>query len=483
MCKHKSFIELAESMGRRVAQSDRPVVCIQGLGFVGTVMAIAVAKARNSTGQPYFNVIGVDLNTQEGLSKINAINNGNLPFKCNDPKLLASLKEAYSTGNLIAAFEPEAYSMASVIVVDVHLDVSYDGEIPTLESEGFRKAIRTLGRHIKKGCLIIVETTVPPGTCEKIVAPELISAMKERGLPKDSFLLAYSYERVMPGKNYLDSIINFWRVYAGYTPEAADACEDFLSKVINVKSYPLTRIGSTTGSELGKVLENSYRATTIAFMEEWGRFAEAVGVDLFEVLDAIRKRPTHSNIRTPGFGVGGYCLTKDPLLTKIIAKEFFGLENMVFPFSTMAVSTNNAMPLVSLDKIQYMLGGSLKGKSILLLGVSYLQDVSDTRYSPSQIFVEHARSRGAKVICHDPLIDYWPELNETLPSELPSPLGIDSIVFAVPHGEYKKIPIKKWLNGAKPVVLDAFNILSKQQREDFRKAGCRVISIGRGEGL
>jgi nucleotide sugar dehydrogenase len=482
MSKYKSFKELAKSMGRNIGQNDRPVVCVQGLGFVGTAMAIAVAKARDSEGLPYFNVIGVDLSTKEGISKIEAINNGKLPFKCNDSKLLEALKEAYSVGNLIATYDPEAFSMASVIVVDVHLNVSYDGEILKLESENFREAIRTIGRYIKTGCLVIIETTVPPGTCERIVVPELISAMKERGLPEDSFLLAHSYERVMPGKNYLDSIINFWRVYAGYTPEAADACEDFLSKVINVKSYPLTRLSSIRSSELGKILENSYRATTIAFMEEWGRFAEAIGVDLFEVIDAIRKRPTHSNIRTPGFGVGGYCLTKDPLLAKISAKDFFGLNNH-FPFSTMAVSTNNAMPLVSLDKIQSMLGGSLKGKSILLLGVSYLQDIGDTRYSPSQIFVENARSRGAKVICHDPLIDYWPELNETLPSELPSPEGIDSVVFAVPHEEYKKLDIKKWLKGSKPLVLDAFNILSKQQREDFRQAGCKVICIGRGEGL
>jgi UDP-N-acetyl-D-mannosaminuronate dehydrogenase len=218
-------------------------------------------------------------------------------------------------------------------------------------------------------------------------------------------------------------------------------------------------------------------------MEEWGRFAEAAGVDIFEVVDAIRKRPTHSNIRTPGFGVGGYCLTKDPILTKIAAKEFFGFQDMDFPFSTLAVSTNNNMPLVSLNKIQNALGGSLNGTSILLLGVSYIQDVGDTRYSPSQIFVENAESRGASVLCHDPLLDYWPELNRKLPSEIPSPEGFDAVVFAVAHELYKKLDIINWLDGSNPVILDAFNILNKKQRDVLIRSGRKFISIGRGRDL
>lgn len=483
MAIYNSFNELSKSIGEKASIPERPVVCIQGLGFVGTAMAAAVAKARNSEGDPWFNVIGIDLPNKDSLSKIDSINMGRLPFKCSDKKLESALKEASSEGNLIATSDPNAYVLASVIVVDVHLDVSYKGGDPKLESESFRKAIKTLGEHISKDCLIIIETTVPPGTSEKIVAPELVSALKKRNLPENSFLLAHSYERVMPGKHYLDSITSFWRVYSGHTNEAADACEDFLSKIIDVKNYPLSRISSTKGSELGKVLENSYRAVNIAFMDEWGRFAEEIGVDIFEVIDAIRKRPTHSNIRTPGFGVGGYCLTKDPLLAKITTKDLLGIKGMDFPFSTMAVSTNNRMPLVSLDKLQVLLGGTLKGRVIMLLGISYLQDIGDTRYSPSQIFVENARLRGAEVICHDPLLDYWPELDEKLPATLPSPERSDAIVFAVPHNEYRDLDITVWLNGKKPLILDTFNILSREQRYDLRDLGCRVYSIGRGDNL
>jgi UDP-N-acetyl-D-glucosamine dehydrogenase len=163
------------------------------------------------------------------------------------------------------------------------------------------------------------------------------------------FCSRISYERVMPGRDYFRSIIDFWRVYAGSTPHAAEVCAAFLSKVIHVDRYPLTRLHSTTASETGKLLENSYRALNIAFIEEWGRFAEAVGVDLFEVIDAVRMRPTHSNMRQPGFGVGGYCLTKDPLLAGIAARDLFRRSDISFTFSQQAVGVNDRMPLRTLE--------------------------------------------------------------------------------------------------------------------------------------
>jgi nucleotide sugar dehydrogenase len=333
---------------------------------------------------------------------------------------------------------------------------------------------------MKPGSLIMVETTVPPGTCEKLVQPILAESLKERGLPENSILLSHSYERVMPGKDYFDSIVNFWRVYSGFTTEAADACEAFLSKVINVTEYPLKRLHSTTASEAAKVLENSYRAVNIAFMEEWGRFAEAVGIDMFEIVNAIRKRPTHSNIRQPGFGVGGYCLTKDPLFAEISAREFYGLNELKFPFCHNAVEVNRVMPLVSLDKIKVILGEDLSKTSILLLGISYRQDVGDTRYSPSEVFTRSAQDSGATVFCHDPLIDEWPEMGLKIPQKIPESDGIDVVVFAVPHKEYQELNISSWINGANPLVLDANNVLTKKQREEFHSAGCKVISIGRG---
>jgi UDP-N-acetyl-D-glucosamine dehydrogenase len=461
------------------AGSSRPLVCIQGLGFVGSAMAIAVANSRGPDGSLSFDVAGVDLPTPDGEAKVKSINNGRLPVATTDRKLSAALTAGHERGNLFATTDERVYERASVAIVDVPLDVSQTSDGPAVVFDGFRSAIRTLGRHLRPGSLVIVETTVPPGTCEKVVVPELAAALAARGLPEDALLVAHSYERVMPGDAYFDSIVNFWRNYAGHTPEAADACERFLSGVVNVAEYPLTRLHSTTACETAKVLENSYRAATIGLMEEWGRFAEAVGVDLFEVISTIRRRPTHSNMRQPGFGVGGYCLTKDPLLGSVAARQLFGLEGLDFPFSTLAVETNRQMPLVSLEMLDSLTGG-LAGKNVLLLGVSYRQGVADTRHSPSEVFVRGALERGASILCHDPLVVEWPELELAVANEIPSADRVDAVVFAVPHQEYAELDVRKWLNGSRPLILDANDVLSNDQHRILRDMGCAVASIGRG---
>ena len=458
---------------------ERPLVCVQGLGFVGTAMAVAVASAKRSDGTPRFNVVGVDLPNPVGQERIDNINKGVLPLETIDQKLLGAFENAHQQGNFVATSDTSVYEKAEVILVDIHLDLDFSQEQPSIAFSGFKAAIRTLGERISPNCLIVVETTVPPGTCEKVVFPLLTKEFQKRGITTEP-QVAHSYERVMPGADYFESIVDFWRVFAGVTPSSADACEQFLSSVINVEEYPLSRLHSTTASETGKVLENSYRATTIAFMEEWGRFAEAVGVDLFQVIDAIRKRPTHSNMRQPGFGVGGYCLTKDPLFAKLAAKEIFELEGHDFPFCTSAVATNNVMPLVTLGKLVDHFG-DLSGKRILMLGVSYRQDVGDTRYSPSETFVKAAQERGASLVCHDPLIDTWEELEiDVLNEELPSSEGYDAIVLTVPHREYMDIDFCEWLEGSEAVLVDANCILNADRIQQLRNAKKQVISIGRG---
>ena len=444
-------------------------------------MALAVASARDpKSGQPRFDVIGVELPTPEGHAKVSAVNAGEMPVRSSDPKMAEAMTRARNTGNLIAVTDDDVYRLATVAIVDVHLDLLSDGGQPKVRYDGLKAAVCTVAERLPEGGLIIVETTVPPGTCEKVLAPAIDEIVLKRGLGPGAILLAHSYERVMPGSEYFDSIVNFWRVYSGHTPKAADACERFLSQVVNAEKYPLTRVGSTTASEMGKVLENSYRAMTIAFMEEWGRFAEELDVDLIEVVNAIRKRPTHSNIRQPGFGVGGYCLTKDPLFAAVAARDLFELPPSVdFPFCRQAVTTNQAMPIRCLNRLQALLG-SLQGRRLLLLGVSYRQDVADTRYSPSEDFVREAEKRGAVVVCHDPLVTHWTELDRKLPAELPAAKGFDAVVFGVPHGEYQSLDVLRWLGSSRPLVFDANAVLSKPQRSTLKGAGLEVFSIGRG---
>jgi UDP-N-acetyl-D-glucosamine dehydrogenase len=482
--KALSFAQLCEVAGVGGESAvERPLVCVQGLGFVGAAMAIAVANAHGPDGSPFYNVVGVELPTDSGIAKVSAINRGRLPMTSSDGQLQRAFDAAYAAKNLIATTDVIAYRAAQIAIVDVHLDVEKgDSETdePSVDFAAFRAAIRALGEQLPAGALVIVETTVPPGTCQHVVAPELEQALRKRGLPADAVMVAHAYERVMPGEHYYDSIVNYWRVFAGLTPAAADACEAFLTRVVNTEQFPLARLQSTTASEMAKVLENSYRAANIAFIEEWGRFSEQVGVDLFDVIDAVRVRPTHQNIRQPGFGVGGYCLTKDPLLARVAARQIFERPELDFPFCRRAVAVNDRMPLVSLAAVRAQLGGSLQGKRLLLLGVSYRQDVGDTRFSPAARFVDGARSQGADIICHDPMVSYWPELDWALPAELPAAVGFDAIVFAVAHRQYRQLSLSRWLGAARPLIFDANRVLKNEQRCELDQIGCPFASIGRG---
>jgi nucleotide sugar dehydrogenase len=456
-------------------------VCIQGLGFVGSAMAVACARAgtRNG-GDPIYNVIGLDLPTEIGLERVQKINKGEFPFGTTDQSLVEQTKLAHKAGNLISTTDIDALISADIVVVDVHFDVGDLKGAGSLDFRPFIKAIESVVSRVPSGCLVLIETTVPPGTCAKVIRPVIDAYEEKRGMVKGSILLAHSYERVMPGENYLSSITDFWRVFAGHTKDAGDRCETFLSTVLNVDKFPLVRLDSTTASETAKVLENSYRAMNIAFMDEWGNFAENVGVDMFEIIKAIKMRPTHNNIMRPGFGVGGYCLTKDPLFADLAGKALFNLNNVDFPLSKAAVKINQNMPLNSLAKVKKAIG-PLAGKTILLAGISYRQDVADTRYSPSEIFYEVAATDGAKIICQDPLLDYWSDLNLPIDISLEAcPVGVDAVVFSVPHESYRSIKPEMWLSGKSPYILDANDCLSAEQRRQFSAAGCLVESIGRG---
>jgi nucleotide sugar dehydrogenase len=326
--------------------------------------------------------------------------------------------------------------------------------------------------------LVVVETTVPPGTCESVVLPVLREERSRRGI-EEPVLLAHAYERVMPGPNYVSSIRAYPRTYAGVDERSSNQARAFLSTFVDSSNGDLLwRLENPLSSELGKLLENSYRAANIAFIHEWTLLAEKIGVNLFEIVDSIRVRTgTHDNMRYPGFGVGGYCLTKDPLFAPVAARDLFGL-SLDFPLSQEAIRINAAMPLVTLDKADELLGG-LDGRRLLLLGASYRGGVGDTRYSPSATFTTRALARGADVVCHDPIAAEW-ELPTPPVSELPDPRDFDAIVFAVAHDEYLTLDFARWLGDSRPLVIDANRVLLDSQLTDAARGGCTVWCVGRG---
>jgi UDP-N-acetyl-D-glucosamine dehydrogenase len=336
--------------------------------------------------------------------------------------------------------------------------------------------------NCKKDALILIETTVPPGTT--VLASDIIkNHLIERGLSKDRIKIGHSYERVMPGPNYIDSIQNFYRVYSGIDEYSADNIESFLKTIISIEKYPLTRLKNTNATEMSKVLENSFRAMNIAFIVEWSRYAEESGVDLYEVVEAIRMRPTHKNIMLPGIGVGGYCLTKDPLLASWSKQKMF---NSVEPLnmSENAVTINDKMPLYTYEYLKRCLQTeSLKDKEVFLLGVSYAPDVGDTRYTPVELLCKLLLGSNCKIQLHDPFIAFWEELDLRVSQDFNSlSENTDIVIVSTGHSFYREntLLLKKLMQLNQLLILDTIGLFNNQEINDLSTKHI-VKVLGRGD--
>jgi UDP-N-acetyl-D-glucosamine dehydrogenase len=469
---------LAKNIGKKI-------VVVQGLGFVGAVMSLVVANALTEE----YAVIGVDLAREYTYWKIMSINEGTFPVVADDPKIELFYQNALKKGNLHATFDAYAYTKADVIVVDINLDVQKksnkwkDLESFDVDLTAFKKAMNAIGQNCKEEVLILVETTVPPGTCEKIVKPIIEECFKQRNILTEKLRIGHSYERVMPGPQYIDSIQNFYRVYSGIDKISTDATETFLRTIIKTDEYPLTRLHHTNATETAKVLENSYRAMNIAFMVEWSRFAEEAGVNIYEVVNAIRMRPTHKNLMLPGIGVGGYCLTKDPLLASWSKMNLFDSKEGLAQ-SEKGVMINDKMPLYSFNFLKKEYQKPLVDKKVLLLGVSYLNDVGDTRYSPVEPLFDYLLMEGANITIHDPHIKFWEEkeiypegdLDEVLTKEY------DIIIISTGHKQYRNNHslIESIVKQESVFILDTIGLLNSEELKKINKIH-KVRVVGRGD--
>lgn len=486
----KKEIQLLKKITDEQRKLGRKIVAVQGMGFVGCVMATVVADAVDKKGKPLYFVHGQQRASKRSFYKIPLINKGIPPVSSSDPEVPQIFHRCVKEKkNFRATWEDYVYELADIVVVDIQLDATKpafgEAEKGYCDMTAFREGIRTLGQHIHPQCMVLVETTVPPGTCEKVVKPILEEEFTKRGLDikKNPPLVAHSYERVMPGAHYVASIRDFWRVYSGVNKKSIDLCREFLTNILDVKNYPLTELDNTNASELSKVMENSYRATNIALTLEWARFAEQIGVDLFKVREAIRKRKgTHDNLLRPSLGVGGYCLTKDPVLANWAMSTLFGVQGSL-GVAIRSVNINDTMPLHTIELIKSVIP-NLRNTKIAVLGVSYLENLGDTRHSPSKTLVEFLNKDLAVVKVLDPYVEYWAELEEVkVYSKLEDILpGVDVVIFAVGHDEYRKLKpaaVVK-LCGTKPLIIDCSNFLSDDKIKEYHKLGCKVKGVGKG---
>jgi UDP-N-acetyl-D-glucosamine dehydrogenase len=494
----------------------REIVVVMGVGFVGAVMAGVVADTVDpATGEPTKFVIGMQRPSPRSFWKIPYLNRGTAPVEAEDPEVAPMIRRCVlEKKTLIATFTYDALTLADVVVMDVQCDYHKENLGNVREGQAdiaaLEESLKIVGEKIRPDCLVLIETTVPPGTTEYIAYPILKKAFKRRGLETVEPVLSHSYERVMPGREYVASIRDFWRVCSGVNEEGRRRVAKFLSEVINVKKYALTVLDRPIESETAKVVENSYRAAILAFLHEWSIFAERNGVDLIKVLEAIRVRPTHSNIIFPGPGIGGYCLPKDGGLGVWAYNTLMGFEDDIFRITPLAIDINDTRALHATQLVRDALrnmGKIVAACKIAVLGASYREDVGDTRYSGSEILVRKLTEMGGDVVVHDPYVRHWWELEkqESYPApghslsrffrnqqrlnelrvhrDLAETLdGADAIVLAVRHEPYLKLApdaVVK-MTGRPSAVIDCFGILDDARIRRYFELGCEVKGLGRG---
>jgi UDP-N-acetyl-D-glucosamine dehydrogenase len=504
-----------QKLAKKHKAEGREVVVVMGLGFVGAVMAGVVAdSADKKTGKPNKLVIGMQRPSPRSFWKIPLFNRGVSPVKAEDPEVAPLIERCVNQKkSLVATYTYDALKLADVLVVDVQCDFLKE-ELGNLRSgyadiSALEESFKIIGEKISPDCLVLIETTVPPGTTEYVAYPLIKKAFRKRGLDQEP-LLAHSFERVMPGRDYVKSVRDFWRVCSGLNEESQKRVVRFLSEVLNVEKYPLTVLDRPLESETCKIVENSYRATILAFLDEWSVFAETNGVDLMKVIKAIKVRPTHNNIIFPGPGIGGYCLPKDGGLGLWAYKHLLGFENDIFKITPQAININDTRGLRAAQLVRDALrnmGRIVAASQVTVLGASYREDVGDTRYSGSEIIVRKLTEMGAEVKAHDPYVQHWWELEkqETYPAagaswsrffrnqehlnefhmipDLAEALkGADAVVFAVRHKPYLGIEPDELvkMTGGPVAVIDCFGILDDRKIERYFELGCEVKGLGRG---
>ena len=513
----KAYTAEYDRLEKRIGEQralGREIVVVMGLGFVGAVMAAVVADTEDEQGQPTKFVVGMQRPSPRSFWKIPLINRGISPMKAEDPEVAPMFDRCVKDKKtLVATYTYDVLKLADVVVVDIQCDYVKEalGDVRngTADLKALEESLEIIARHVSPETLVLIETTVPPGTTEQVAYPIMRKVFRKRGIDSDP-LLAHSFERVMPGRHYVASIRNFWRVCSGINEEATRRVVDFLEDVINTKEYPLTVLDRPIESETAKIVENSFRATTLAFLDEWSTFSERNGVDLTKVIEAIKVRPTHSNIIFPGPGIGGFCLPKDGALGQWAYRHIHGFEDNIFKVTPLAIDINDTRALhvaqLTRDALRNM-SRPIAAAEIVLLGASYRQDVGDTRYSGSELVVRRLTEMGAEIRVHDPYVQHWWEFEKQdeypatsrslkrffrhqdklaelkVEQDLTKVLHeADVVIFAARHHHYLDLSPDDVVEtaGGPMAVIDCFGILDDEKIKRYFQLGCEVKGLGRG---
>lgn len=377
---------------------------IVGQGYVGLPLAMAFCDAG-------IQVIGFDLDEvktaalNNGISHVEDISN-------------ESLKRSITSSYYKATSDPKelATITVAIIAVPTPLDKDRNPDLKYLIS-----ASEILGSNLQSQTLIINESTSYPGTLRNLIA-ETVTKASSKNL---NHYFAISPERVDPG-NQKWSIRTTPRIYAGLTAESSKLTKDVYSLICD----ELIEVSSPEVAEAAKLFENTFRQVNIALVNELALIMRAMDVSVNEVIEAAASKPYGFMKFLPSIGVGGHCIPVDPTYLAYVAKQS-GVEPR---FIELANSVNLQMPKKIIERIKSENGGTLTGKKVLVCGIAYKANISDTRESPSEILIENLRAEGAIVSWYDPMVKGWKTEN----SVDPKAKSFDITIVAVLHDQMNK---------------------------------------------
>lgn len=424
-------------------------VVVLGLGYVGLPVACLFAE----TGFP---VVGI----RRSQDKVDMINRGECPIEGKEPGLAELVAQVVTTDRFRATTDYAVCRDAHIVLIAVETPV-----YPVTKKPGYqalRGALTDLGHNLSRGTMVIVESTIAPGTMERVVKPLLEETSGLR--VNEDFYLVNCPERVMPGK-LLANIVGCHRVVGGMSPATADLAVCFYRHIVQADLDPVDCLAA----ELVKTMENAYRDVQIAFANEMALLCEDMGADVWQIRGLVNKSPYRA-MHLPGAGVGGHCIPKDPWL--LIANANNGFEPRLIPA---ARAINDGMPLHIVDltvNALYEAKIEIQDAKVAVLGYAYLENSDDTRNSPSEVLVARLRELGAGVVIHDPFVSgYQGDLREVV-------RDCDAVVLMVTHDAYRATDLSRLqMQVARPILIDGRHVFDAEQA---RAAGWDYRGVGNG---
>ncbi|MBS3100939.1 nucleotide sugar dehydrogenase [Candidatus Woesearchaeota archaeon] len=424
-------------------------ITIVGLGYVGLPVACLCAEKGNK-------VYGLDVDK----NKIELINKSQSPI---DDKYLISKLKNLKNGISATADPAECIPNSDAIIICVPTPVDRNNS-PDLTA--LMESVSAVSKFIRQGTLLIVESTIYPGTIEEIAVP-ILKKQKFDAYKNDIFV-AHCPERIDPG-NKKWTVENLPRVVGGVTKEAAKKAAEFYRSIIDAE---VVELSSVKAAEATKIMENTFRDVNIAFVNEMAQSFDRAGIDVLEVIKGASTKPFAFMPHYPGAGVGGHCISIDPYYLIEKAKQL-GFHHK---FLLLAREINNNMPHYTIELLENemrKLKKTIKGAKVGVLGLAYKANVDDTRESPAFEIINILKTKGADIFVFDPHVGKGSnakDLNELLNKS-------DYIILATDHIEFKNMDLSLLKKNKILAVIDGRNCLDK---EKIKTMGILYHGIGRG---